>query len=346
LKSFAELTPRGQGRRLRPLAWTVLSRYGFEVRQISLLANDVNAVFRVDTTDGNKYALRIGTPRGCHGLDEIRSELAWLRELQQDPRLGVPHPVPAEDGSLVRTAEADGVPGARHCVVFDWVPGVDLAERLTEENACRLGRLTALLHGHAEFFSPSEGFRVRTLDKVFPYSDAGFPLVERVALFEERGRRLLTRRTRKVYLRAIRHVQRALEALFDRQERLRIVHNDLHPWNIKVCRGKLYAMDFEELMWGYPVQDIAATFYYLRLQPTYPALREAYERGYRGLNPWPQRHPGEIDAFVVDRALILVNFVLASGEQRHREMAPEYVAKVAERLESILDAAGTYNPGT
>jgi Ser/Thr protein kinase RdoA (MazF antagonist) len=346
LKRFDELTERGQARRLRPLAFAALDRYGLDVRRVSLLANDLNAVFRVDTAEGNKYALRISTPGGCHGLEEIRSELAWLTELERDPRIGVPRPIPADDGTLVRTVEAEGVPGARHCVVFGWVPGVDMAERLTPENASRLGRLTALLHGHAEFFSPPEGFRVRTLDKVFPYADADFPLVERIALFEEPSRRLLTRRTRKVYVRAVRCVQHALEELLARQERMRIVHNDLHPWNVKVCRGELYAMDFEELMWGYPVQDIATTLYYLWLQPTYPALREGYERGYRRLNPWPERYPGEIDAFMADRALILVNYVLASGAMRHREMAPEYVATVAERLETLLGPGGTYNSGT
>jgi Ser/Thr protein kinase RdoA (MazF antagonist) len=338
LKRFDELTERGQARRLRPLAFAALEPFGIEVRRLSLLATDMNAVFRVDTVDGNKYALRIGTPRGCHGLEEIRSEIAWLRELEQDPRIGAPHPVAAGDGTMVRTVEADGVPGARHCVLFGWVSGVDLADRLSFQNVERLGRLTALLHRHAEFFALPEGLRVRTLDKVFPYADPDFPLVERVALFEEPGRRMLTRKTRAVYVRAIRWVRQALEALFDRQERLRIVHNDLHPWNVKVCRGTLYAMDFEELMWGHPVQDIGTTFYYLRLRPSYPLLREAYECGYRALNPWPERRPGEIDAFVADRALTLVNFVLASGEKRHREMAPEYVATVAERLEALLDA--------
>ena len=43
---------------------------------------------------------------------------------------------------------------------------------------------------------------------------------------------------------------------------MRILHNDLHQWNVRIYRGRLSPIDFEDLMWGWPVQDIATTLYY------------------------------------------------------------------------------------
>ena len=70
----------------------------------------------------------------------------WLAALRHDTGLGVPKPLTTRHGALVTTVEMSGVPEARHCIVFSWVPGADLADRLWAENVYKLGELAALLH--------------------------------------------------------------------------------------------------------------------------------------------------------------------------------------------------------
>ena len=39
-------------------------------------------------------------------------------------------------------------------------------------------------------------------------------------------------------------------------------------------------------------------------------MRAAFQQGYQRLIPWPERYPGEIDAFIAARGLDMFNFVL------------------------------------
>ena len=130
------------------------------------------------------------------------------------------------------TAEVPGVPEARHCIIFSWVPGPDLADRLSAENVYKLGELAALLQDHAKTFIPSEGFYVRKLDGVFPYADPDYPFVEPVVLFDDAHVDLFPPQRREVYQRVVESVQDALDKLHADKSELRVIHNDLHQWNV------------------------------------------------------------------------------------------------------------------
>ena len=62
-----------------------------------------------------------------------------------------------------------------------------------------------------------------------------------------------------VYEKAIAWTQEAITRLQASGEPLRLLHGDLHPWNVRSYRGVLSPIDFEDLMLGWPVQDIATT---------------------------------------------------------------------------------------
>lgn len=330
MKAFHELTNRGQAIRLRRMAWAALKRYDLNVERVRLLSNDFNGIFRVDTKDRKKYIVRICLPVGGHSLDMIRSETMWLTALRRDTDLGVPQPLATREGELVATVEVPGVPEPRHCVVFTWVPGSDLADRLTLENLAKLGELAARLHEHAATFTPPEGFRIRTSDSAFPF---GEPMV----LFDESYRDFLPPGRREVFECALERVQHALDRRYADRQGLRVLHYDLHQWNVKVFRGRLHALDFEDLMWGFPVQDIGITFYYLQGQEEYPALRAAFARGYARHREWPEQYPGEIDAFIAGRGLELANFVLQDPNPDWRQRAPAFVERTEVRLRALLD---------
>jgi hypothetical protein len=72
--------------------------------------------------------------------------------------------------------------------------------------------------------------------------------------------------------------------------------------------------------------------YYFYTNESYPALRQAFQDGYTRLLPWPERAPGEVDAFILARGLMLVNFTLNDPNPDWRAAAP----RLAEKLERIL----------
>jgi Ser/Thr protein kinase RdoA (MazF antagonist) len=333
MKPFPALTNRGQAGRLRRLALVALQQYDLPVRRVRLITNDLNGIFRVDTAGGGRYVLRVSLPGTCgHSLAEIRSELMWLQALHRDTGLQVPRPVPARGGALVTTAHVPGVPEPRHCAVFRWVPGPDLADRLSLENVEKLGELSARLHDHAATFEPPEGFSIPNATSVFPFGDP-------VVLFAPEYRHLFPPARRRVFERAIERVQAAIDALQATGPGPRVLHYDLHQWNVKVVRGQLCPIDFEDLMWGYPAQDLAVTLYYFQHLEDGPALRAAFRRGYTRLLQWPERYQGEIDTYLVGRGVDLVNFILQDANPDYRDRVPHFVERAEGRLRAWLDTA-------
>ena len=336
MKDFYQLTCRGRALRLRQMALIALKEYDLNVGKIRLLTNETNAIFRIDTKSGDKYILRISDPLGSHGVEEIRSEMMWLTALQQDTDLGVPEPLRTRRGEMAVTVEIDSVPEPRHCAIFSWVAGVDLANRLSTDNLYKLGKFTASLHDHAQTFSPPDGFRVRRLDKVFPYSDPDFQNVEPIVIFDEQHNSLFTKEGREVFFQAVHRVQDALDKLFADARRLRVTHNDLHQWNVRVYRGQLFVLDFEDLAWGYPVQDIATTLFYFQIHEQREPFIDAYKRGYTSINDWPEDYPGQIETFIAGRGIMLVNYLLCSNNPEDQEMAPDYLSRIEEGLTEFL----------
>ncbi len=330
MKDFYQLTNRGRALRLRRMALAALQHYDLGVKRVRLLSNDLNGIFRVDLEGGRKVVLRISLPEAGHTLPEIRSEMMWLDALSRDTDLGVPTPHANRDEALVTTVKVAGVPQARHCVVFGWIPGPDLADRLTLDNVAKMGELSAQLHAHAETFREPPGFSIKTSDRVFPFGDE-------VVLFDKAHRDLVPPDRRELFRRAAKRVEAALGALYANWQGLRVLHYDLHHWNVKVFRGKLYALDFEDLMWGYPVQDIAITFYYWQDHPQFGELQEAFRRGYAQHASWPEQVRGQIDTFIAARGLDLANFVLRDPNPEWRQSAPAFLERTESRLRALFE---------
>jgi Ser/Thr protein kinase RdoA (MazF antagonist) len=111
-----------------------------------------------------------------------------------------------------------------------------------------------------------------------------------------------------------------------------IVHGDLHIWNVHARYGELWALDFEDIMWGSRAQDIAISLYYLDDRPDRADLISAFRRGYETRAPWPTED-AELDAFMAARRLMFVNYVF-NIDMPDRE---EFLAKSVQRLQSFLD---------
>ncbi len=116
---------------------------------------------------------------------------------------------------------------------------------------------------------------------------------------------------------------------------MQLLHGDFHPWNVKVRQSRIAAFDFEDLMWGWPIQDVATTLYYFHGDPDYRMLADAFAEGYRSVAPWPASDQSEIDTFLMGRALVLANFVLASAEMR--DTSAHWVRRFDRRISALLE---------
>jgi Ser/Thr protein kinase RdoA (MazF antagonist) len=322
MMDWDSLTDAGQIRRLRPLAMSALERYSIEPLGLRLVGGFTNVLFRVDTVDG-PCALRVDLHRD-HSDDDVDNELAWLAALEAETELDVARFEPADDGSRYVFATADGVPGERRCVLFEWIPGTCLGTAPTEDGYHQLGQLSAGLHLHGTGFDPPH--RPLTWDRVFYWPEE----VDPVVVFDDDRAHLLSGDRREVLDRAIIQVDTAFARLDPSSGQ--VIHGDLHPDNVHVYRNRLIGFDFEDVTWGHRIQDIAITLFYERGHSGYAAFRAAFEEGYRTAARWPVNYEGEIEHFMAARTIMFINYVA-----NLRPDPSDYYDIAFPRLESFLD---------
>lgn len=122
LKPFELLICRGQAKRLKIMAIKALDQYDLELSEIQLVGLFTNAVFRLRTTIGQNYFLRICRPDWRTESDLI-SEIIWLQALNRDTNIRVTEPIPTKSGNFFVESFVEAVPEVRRCVVMSWIPG-------------------------------------------------------------------------------------------------------------------------------------------------------------------------------------------------------------------------------
>ncbi len=326
MKDYYQLTQWGKARRLRQLAIKALSAYDLDVLQVRLITNDQNGIFRVDTYDKQKYILRVVIPDAGHTVDELNAEMTFLNALK-DSDISAPIPLETKSGDWISTAEVEGVPQPRHCNVFTWVDGVDLAEKRSPETWFRFGALSAQLHDFAQSFTPQLDFSLPTFDTPFPYK-------EECVLFDDTHRKYFSDEAYELLQLAFDKIQADIDSLFQDTSGLRVIHGDLHQWNVRIARGKLSPIDFEDLLWGYPIQDIATTLYYNRYDDDYDVLLEQFKRGYATVLPFPEAYDGQLETHMLSRRIGLLNYVF-NAEEEDIEEFPNFIPLTVERIQYV-----------
>lgn len=333
VKPWEHLTRIGRIRRLRALVERALEEYDLGVVAMRLITDETNTLFRLRAGDGAEYVARVGLDGPiAHSLEEVEAETAWLAALERDTDLAVSRPVPDRRGRLVVRLGLPGVNEERNVVIFRWIPGSLLDDRLTPENLEAYGRLAAALHLHAAGYRPEARAPLPTYDRVFPFD-------EPVVLFEPAHGEFLPPDRRALFEEARSLVADSI-GLLQAREPMRLLHGDLHVWNVLVTPTGLGAIDFEDLMWGWPVQDIATSMYYMQLRPDFTAVRARFRAGYEQLAPWPEQDPGEVDVFIAGRALVLANDVLLMMDDPLETFdVPAFFTRSENRLRNVLYGA-------
>jgi len=339
VKPFETLTHLGRGRQLRPYAIKLLKdRFGIQAVTLQQVAESVNIVFRAVTQDQKRCVLRLTPPGHFHDRCDVDSEIAWIDSLCQ-AGIGVPHVIQARNGETVISMRWDGIPGQWHCVVFEWIQARELATCWRDANIYRYGQLLAQLHVAGARFTPPKGFRVRSAATVFPHCDPAFEKAEPFVLFDKIPKDLVPPARRKLFERALDLAQGEISRLFE-SGTPQPIHNDLHPWNVMINRFEIFAIDFENMLMGFPVQDVGTTLNYFRNyvkdEMPYEDRLAVFRKGYESVRPWPEEFPGQVQLMSASHRLMLCNFYAAHRDPEYREFATIVFKRVEARIKEDL----------
>jgi Ser/Thr protein kinase RdoA (MazF antagonist) len=315
MKSFERLSRLGKLRREHVIALQALARYDLKIDRVRLISSSTNLIYRI-IAGKRPYILRLAFP-DWRSPEAAGAEAVWLAALARDTDIPVPQIIPASDGNPVVRI------GPRHALLMTCLPGMSLSRRLTEENIRKMGELFGKLHEHAAAWTPPPAFPSRRFDR---YLSRGEP---EALLSEDRLSELEPGDAETI--REMGERVNAGYANLDPAD-VRVIHCDLWHDNIKLHRGVLAPFDFEDVILGYRLHDIAMAMLDLAeevgVEAYYDHLLPAFKAGYRARLPWPD---GDLELLQMGRLLWKLNWIAArapaqfpSSARRHAGMFLTY----------------------
>jgi Ser/Thr protein kinase RdoA (MazF antagonist) len=230
---------------LHQYARLALRDFGVTPSRLTHLASRHNDVFRVDTSSGERFVLRIQNHLMTDA--QARSQVEWLETLVKESDVVVPAPRRTAAGRAFTYVKADD--GDRRAVLLRWIPGRPAHTR--GDAVYRAGaRMIARLHKHAETFRQPSGFSCRRLDGDWLFGSRFF-------VRGASAKQHLKASERKISAIAERFVRDAMDNLGHTKRRFGVIHSDLNLDNIIFHRGRPSPIDFDEFGKGWYVCDLA-----------------------------------------------------------------------------------------
>lgn len=323
VKPFAKVTSRTQINRLRGLARRALPAWGLAEADLRLLVHGYNTTFRVDTTDGRRFALRVNT-QPHKTAEHLCGEVAWLAALSAETDLHVPTPQPTRAGELSATIASPDHERPLPMVLFSWLDGPNLGSSWTKRQARTAGAAMATLHNHAETWPMPAGAWFSNYRSVL--TDVPNRLGDHPALNAEAS---------TVLLAALEATQRLQDEVFAAGPIIAL-HADLHGENLKWHQGRLGIFDFDDAGLGPPGLDLSISAYYLRLR-LMTGAEEALRAGYETVRPLPRLTTEQLDGMIAGRNVLLINDVIQQPNAALQSMVPSYVERSVKRMRIWLD---------
>lgn len=306
---------------LKELAIPLLRTWGKADAEISLLNHGFNTTFKV-VHAGQKYALRIN-------LNSVKAHEGVLAETQimgflANQGLPVPRLVPLVSGELVAQTYIEPMGKLTDAVLYEWLPGSLISDSPTEAKWHEAGKLMARLH------KVTSGWRPELPASLPRVDDALMGVDFRVASSNHPA---ITAELCELASGVVFDVNQVFARLQESGEP-RFIHTDMHGHNLMSNRGKISVFDFDDAGFGFEVQDLVNSIFYVRDQPRFET---ALLNGYSEVANLPTVKETDFELLVAARTVLLLNDLLANNNPDFAKIIPEYAKKVLWRLRNLRD---------
>ena len=301
-------------------AHEILKKYGISNAEANCINFEFNATFLVSTQSGQKYALRLNI-NSTRVEANIRAETQWARELARIPSINVPTPIASLDDKYLVSAHHADSGQTIYGVMYSWLEGEEIGDDPTLNQLHTVGRAMALLHENSANFTLTDGAELPIFNDFF-WGTEDF-------LFSSQSK--VPPRDRELLKKAHDLIMKYIDELYVTSA-VHIIHADLHGWNLMWHEGQLSIFDFDDCGYGVEAQDIAVALYYLDT----PEQDVALLGGYKSIRPLPVYSEKAMKALLLQRRLLLLNYLYETKNAEHKEMLPAYLEKTIERVSTFL----------
>ena len=305
---------------LTAFAREILKKYGINDAEVECINFEFNATFSVSTQSGQKFALRLNI-NSTRVLSNILAETQWVRDLARIPSINVPAPIASLDDQFVVSALHDDSGQIIYGVMYSWLEGEEIGDEPTLDQLRTVGQAIALMHQNSSDFELRDGSALPTFNDFF-WGTEDFLFSSKSALSTED--RTLIEQARDL-------IMRYTDELYSSSP-VHIIHADFHGWNLMWHEGQLSIFDFDDCGYGVEAQDIAVALYYLDTPEQDAALLD----GYKSIRPLPSYSDNAMRALLLQRRLLLLNYLFETKNAEHKEMLPAYLEKTIERVSTFL----------
>lgn len=326
MKTYKDLTPIGKKRRLKKLASYALSFYDIKVDKLDFLAEETNIFYKVVTEDGTKYALKIFQEESSTIEDNL-AEVFFINTVRDNSDITVPSVIPSKENKYVLTLETEYFDIPKRVAIYTWVEGKDFDGMENDKRFYRLGQITAELHNATKDTIFPKGISPKKWDKVFYYRG------EEPVYKEQQYQNFLDDNYHRVMDFIIPYLDKKLSEYYI-GAKPQLIHADLNPWNVKMYKGEMRIIDFEEAMYGMPVHDFAIMLFYYRYDKNfdYENIKKHFFAGYASIRQLPEFTEFDLELLMTARRVNFLNYVLEIDDD-----PKEYCEKRIKRVEEFME---------
>ena len=315
---------------LTQAAAAILHGYGISGSELECINYEFNATFKVTTDSAQIYVLRINI-NSTRTAQNIMAEIEWVQYLQRTDGIHVATPIANHADQFITSFNHGESGRVLLAVMYTWLEGSEVGDEPSLIQLHQIGQTIALLHESAK------DFQLTSRAKLPEFKDLLWGTQD--FLFGERS--VLESDDRELLLQASNYICRYTDELYEKSQS-HIIHADLHGWNIISHESEIFIFDFDDCGIGLAAQDIAVALYYLDT----PEQEVALLNGYKSVMPLPEYSDIAMKALLLQRRLMLLNYLYETNNHEHRQMLPAYLAKTIERVSRFLVEVSESNNGT
>ncbi|WP_426119695.1 phosphotransferase enzyme family protein [Pseudomonas sp. DSP3-2-2] len=308
------------------LARASLHHWNMDCLDVTLIKYRENAVFKIETTNGNRYALRVHRG-GYHSDAALRSELQWMAALQQFG-IDVPVVVPTDKGELFILATLPSTGETLQIDLFEWIEGRQLGTaegglgddiQQIQHTYRTIGNIAARLHEHGRQWRRPEGFNRHAWDAEGLVGDSPFwgRFWELRSLNEKQQQLVLTARN------IVRSELQTITQAPEHDDYYGLIHADFVPENLMISGDTVRLLDFDDAGFGWHLFELATALYFVRRDANFKVAHDALIEGYRAYRALPEKVLAKLPVFMMARGFTYLGWVQTrEGSDVARELAP------------------------